>query len=315
MRPDNFSRPERDVSKTHSDSSDTTVSPQRAFAREKFIWLGQVRADPELTPLAFLVAYTLANLVNEQKGCAWPSIAHLASECRVTARGVQKVIRRLVERGHLVVDAAIGRGRTNRYRWRLWPGEAPDQPASCPGRSKESQAAPAKGRTAVHSFEVEKVNHGSEKGEQRFQKRRTTVHPTLFNESIYDFSYRCSAKRAPPSVPFGFEDFWRAYPKKVARGDALRSFARAIQYAPAAEIIRGAIGYAAERQEKDPRFTKHPATWLNKGCWSDEGPVSPELTWDGPPSGRINCSIATRMHSDEDFEDVLTRIQQRHKQE
>ena len=88
-----------------------------SFAREKFLWLDQVRRDPELTPLAFMLAYVLADLVNEREGCAWPGIAHLAAECHVTGKGVKKVIRSLVERGHLSVEVGVGRGRTNRYRW------------------------------------------------------------------------------------------------------------------------------------------------------------------------------------------------------
>src|SRR5450631_33216 len=88
-----------------------------SFAREKFLWLNQVRADPELTPLAFMLAYVLSDLVNEREGCAWPGIAHLAAECHVTKKGIRKAIRSLVERGHLCVEAGIGRGRTNRYRW------------------------------------------------------------------------------------------------------------------------------------------------------------------------------------------------------
>ena len=42
--------------------------------------------QPELIPFAFLLAEALANLANEQKGYAWPSIAPLAPGCRVTER-------------------------------------------------------------------------------------------------------------------------------------------------------------------------------------------------------------------------------------
>lgn len=87
------------------------------FAREKFLWLNQVRRDQELTSLAFMLAYVLADPVNEREGCAWPCIAHLAAECHVTEKGVKKVIRSLVERGHLSVEVGVGRGWTNRYRW------------------------------------------------------------------------------------------------------------------------------------------------------------------------------------------------------
>lgn len=107
----------RGTSADHPDGAIATAERHGSFVRDKFLWLDQVRADPELTPLAFMLAYVIANLVNEREGFAWPSVARLASECRVTENGVKKVIRRLVERGHLSVEFGIGRGKTNRYRW------------------------------------------------------------------------------------------------------------------------------------------------------------------------------------------------------
>jgi hypothetical protein len=59
------------------DRHDVVDAPDRravSFAREKFVWLDQVRADPELTPLAFMLAYVIANLVNEREGYAWPTL-------------------------------------------------------------------------------------------------------------------------------------------------------------------------------------------------------------------------------------------------
>jgi len=36
--------------------------------------------------------------------------------------------------------------------------------------------------------------------------------------------------------------------------------------------IAGAQRYAVERQGQPPKYTKHPATWLNGGCWEDDPP-------------------------------------------
>jgi hypothetical protein len=110
-----------------------------SFVRDKFTWLHQVRVDPDLTPLAFMQAYVLAEFVNEGKGCAWPGIARLAAECRVTERGIKKVVRRLVERGHLHVEVAVGRGRTNRYRWIIKQAE----PRGVAGGSPSGEAREA----------------------------------------------------------------------------------------------------------------------------------------------------------------------------
>ena len=41
--------------------------------------------------------------------------------------------------------------------------------------------------------------------------------------------------------------------------------------------LAGAQRYAAERKDQDPKYTKHPATWLNGGCWEDEAPGAPVI--------------------------------------
>ncbi len=68
----------------------------------------------------------------------------------------------------------------------------------------------------------------------------------------------------------GFEAFWQHYPRRVAKGAARRAWSKAIRKADQGEIIRGAMRYAAERDGQDPRFTKHPATWLRGECWADD---------------------------------------------
>ena len=308
----------------HVDHHDVVVAPDRgatSFAREKFVWLDQVRADPELTPLAFMLAYVIANHVNEREGFAWPSVARLASECRVTERGVQKVIARLVERGRLSVEHGNGRSETNRYRWIVGntdgdqgvaEGQKECRRPPCDGKARpKSPQLDRKRRTPVHPIEAERVNRGSEKGEQPFQKGRTPVHPTLFKESIYDLSYRVSSQRNAQSLPIGFDDFWRAYPKKVALTDAMRAFTRAIERAPPNEIIQGAMRYAAEREGEDQRYTKNPATWLIKNCWTDQRPTSRGSPRDGPVEHRhFDRSIVAQLHDDDDFDEALTRVHQ-----
>jgi hypothetical protein len=87
-----------------------------------------------------------------------------------------------------------------------------------------------------------------------------------------------SAARANPATPtadatpaVGFADFYAAYPKKRARADAERAWAKVIKAgADPQKVIDAAHAYAKERQGQDPRYTKHPATWLNQACYDDE---------------------------------------------
>jgi hypothetical protein len=74
-----------------------------------------------------------------------------------------------------------------------------------------------------------------------------------------------------------FPAFWAEYPLRKAKQAALRAWGRALQRVPkadraqrAADILEGAKRYAKERADQPAQFTKHPATWLNGGCWEDE---------------------------------------------
>jgi hypothetical protein len=69
----------------------------------------------------------------------------------------------------------------------------------------------------------------------------------------------------------GFDEFWAVYPRKVAKLAAQKAYDKAIEAgASAAALIAGAKRYAIEREGQDPRYSKHPSTWLHAGCWQDE---------------------------------------------
>jgi hypothetical protein len=76
-------------------------------------------------------------------------------------------------------------------------------------------------------------------------------------------------KASPPS---GFEEFWKIYPRKVAKLKAEKLYAAIIKTkrAAAGELLDGAMRYAAERANEDPKYTRHASTWLNGGCWADD---------------------------------------------
>jgi hypothetical protein len=83
---------------------------------------------------------------------------------------------------------------------------------------------------------------------------------------------------AHPADADAFARFWAVYPRPAAKFAAEKAFAKAIELASADVIIEGARRYAGERAGQDPKYTKHPATWLRGGCWDDPAPRA-----DGPP--------------------------------
>jgi hypothetical protein len=70
----------------------------------------------------------------------------------------------------------------------------------------------------------------------------------------------------------GFVEFYRIFPRHIARGAAERAYRRIIKNGEAteAELLAGAMRYAAAQDGKDATYIKHPATWLNGKCWLDE---------------------------------------------
>ena len=71
-----------------------------------------------------------------------------------------------------------------------------------------------------------------------------------------------------------FARFWAAYPRKVGKLGAARAWGRAVRLADPEVIIAAALAYA-EDPARDRKFTKHPQTWLNAGCWDDEADDEP----------------------------------------
>ena len=67
----------------------------------------------------------------------------------------------------------------------------------------------------------------------------------------------------------GFEAFWDAYPRKVGKVAARKAWAAALRRAPDEVIVAGALRYAAD-PNRDPEYTAHPTTWLNRGSWDDD---------------------------------------------
>ena len=66
-----------------------------------------------------------------------------------------------------------------------------------------------------------------------------------------------------------FDEFWQAYPRRVAKGAARKVWDRIVKNTPPELIIKGAQRYAAD-PSREERFTAHPATWLNAERWGDE---------------------------------------------
>lgn len=65
-----------------------------------------------------------------------------------------------------------------------------------------------------------------------------------------------------------FDDFWKAYPKKIAKGNAEKAWKK---IKPDENLVAEIITAIAKQKPlwTDPKFIPHPASWLNAKQWLD----------------------------------------------
>ena len=74
-----------------------------------------------------------------------------------------------------------------------------------------------------------------------------------------------------------FETFWREYPRRVGRGNALEAFVELSQEERELSIA-GAMRMAQDRNLPSLQFVPYPATWINREGWLDEAYPERELS-------------------------------------
>ncbi len=85
---------------------------------------------------------------------------------------------------------------------------------------------------------------------------------------------------ASESVDDGFAYFWKRYPKKAAKPQALKAWNKIKPTGQAlADLMAGLEKQKAsgDWRKDDGKFIPHPATWLNGRRWEDEAPVAGQM--------------------------------------
>jgi hypothetical protein len=235
-------------------------------------WIAAMLATSEsaLDWRAKVTATRIALHHNIETGQCDPSIIGLAAGCGVSENTIRSAIKTLEATGWVRVDRSRGRHR-NAFQ------------LLTPTLQTDCRVEPFK--------HVEGLDH-----DQPFNNRvpnpstnspnpSTCLHPN--SESI---TAKRTAKRdsdSPPRLDLqggdrvdpietSFEIWYQQYPKRAAKAAALKAYRAVIikKLATPEELLAGAMRYAAERSGQDPKYTKHPATWLNSACWADE-PAKP----------------------------------------
>lgn len=104
---------------------------------------------------------------------------------------------------------------------------------------------------------------GKQGGDKRKKKEEPTELPMPKQQE----------KTAADTQSKRFEEFWTAYPKKVGKGAARKSWAKIRPDAELYEKILNAIAEAKtseQWQAEHGKYIPNPATWLNQSRWEDE---------------------------------------------
>jgi hypothetical protein len=256
------------------------------FTRHRLVWLDRIAADRDVSPLGFKLAYVIGGFISRKTGDAWPSQKTIANRLGVTTRAVRNLVDQLAAAGHLEAVDARGRGKTIHYRMaaknRNNGSSFQASQRGNDGSGFRERAPEPKSGTAMHEKRNGHVDKSGtavppEPFEEPFEEPsdKNYVETDLFDDRKNGSETRpqkTSKKGKPKASETDFDAWYGIYPRHVSRGAAETAYQRIVgsRKASVAELMAGALRYAAEREGQEPRFTKHPATWLNGACWRDE---------------------------------------------
>jgi hypothetical protein len=277
------------------------MSASKEFNKTRALFMKRASA-PELPASLLKLAYLIAFAhMDGNTETAIVGQETLADELDVEVRHVRRLLSVLQQFG-LQIEGGLGRGNAATYRIDDQPAEAEKRTSMSGFKPKKSghtapekrtSEAPKSGHTASEKADIHVRPSNKESPRKNLQGRISNTRAgaretdslpaeaSLFKEEGLPRAEQ--VKKSEPKTNSErdekFEEFWRCYPRKVAKEAARRAFAAA-DVDPEL-LIAGAKRYAIERSGEDPKYTKHPATWLNKGCWEDEASSPNGVVLDG----------------------------------
>ena len=243
---------------------------------------------------------------------AHPSVLRIQYRTGYDRATVQRALRRL-ERVNLIFKDGTKEGRT-RYRlamelyrpatdWSDLEREEDDFRAAAAERKRRSRSkgvthaesvtvTDSEGVTVTHAESVTDECHALKVRSSRTE--RSPNHQQPSDKQLLEDSSPAAAANgqqvaaAPAQTKSGSEKtdhhlkafgaFWSNYPKKRDREEAKKAWIAAIERGVEPKhMVDAAQAYARERFGQEPKYTKLPANWLNKGCYDDEPDPQPGL--------------------------------------
>lgn len=220
-----------------------TVDTPRKF---QGVWIPAERwLDRTLSPTEKVMLGEIASLDTGPRGC-YATNAHFAEFFNLSISRVSEIISGLVDKGHVRVELIREGKRVVERRLRLvdpfgFPN-TPSENASNPfGKSGEPPSENTQGSN-THSNNTKSIKSPQASGEGK----------------------------APSEE--GFEQFWKLYPKKKSRKEALKAWMKLNPEADLRQTLITALGdhCVSDDWTKDGgRYIPNASTWINGERWAD----------------------------------------------
>ena len=184
-----------------------------------------------------LMLLAIADFADDE-GRAYPSVPTLARKCRMKERNARYILAELVGSRELSVQTGKGPRGSNVYKIKL-ASLGMQQGAGVQAIAGVKQSAP----TPCNTLPLPPATECSQ----------TIIEPSVNRQS--------------------FVDFWKAYPRKVARTDAQKAWVKLKVDSSLLAIILKALeeqSLSADWQKDGGKFIPYPATWINGRRWEDE---------------------------------------------
>ena len=220
----------------------------------------------------------------DDAGTAWPSIPGLCEATCYSRTAVIEAVKWLESAGY--VSVAKSTGRSNRFSVNLdrlaQAASAARRPGVRPPFSPAQPTAPVRQpdpsatRTSPADGPVRETDPTRPAAGPPPVREADYTRPAAGPEPSITIIQPPEDITAASALPAGFDLFWTAYPRKVAKPAARKAFAK---LKPSSAVVTAMVqavadqGLAARHSKGDDKFIPHPATWLNDRRWEDESPA------------------------------------------
>jgi len=207
--------------------------------------LSHVMSIRDVSASEKLVLIVLANFADEAM-TAWPSHRRLSEDACLSERTVLTVLKALEQKGYI----------TRQEQRRRDGSRTSDRITLC-----------VRGEMVSPRGEIDDTGVG-----KQLPQGGEMVSPL----TTFEPSPNHQENQASP--PDRFEEWWKAYPRRVGKGAARKAYASALRKTSAEALLAALVGYPFDR---DMKFVPHPSTWLNGERWTDDAVAPP--TGPDPP--------------------------------